>query len=258
MLEQMVRIGAPVDTYIAADLAKMPDYKLYIVLNALYLTPEQRKVIRQRICGNNHTVLWVYGPGFVTDEGLSVESTSELVVGMRLRMVPDWVRPRLALTNMDHDITRGLPPGLSFGTHDPIGPIFFCDDTEAAILGQLTGMRGQRPTHNEIDGGPGLAVKDMGTWRSVWCGVPNLPAPLLRGIARWAGVHIYSDQDDVVYATHSLLAIHARHSGQRSVLLPKALDVVDAFTEQPVAKGVREFQVNLAPNQTGLWLISAP
>ena len=254
MVEQVVRIGAPFDTYIAADLARMPDYKLYIMLNALYLTPAQRTAIGQRVCRDGHTVLWVYAPGFVTDKGLSVESVSQLV-GMRLRMEPDQARPRLALTTRDHDITRGLPPGLRFGPHNPIGPIFFCDDPKATVLGRLTGMRGH--THYEIDGGPGLAAKDMGTWRSVWCGVPNLPAPLLRGIARWAGVHIYSDQDDVVYASHSLLAIHARHAGQRTVLLPRPLDLADAFTGQAVARGAREFRVVLGCGQTGLWLLSS-
>ena len=234
--------------------AHIPEHKLYVFLNALYLTPDQRAEIERRVCRDGHTVLWVYAPGFVTEKGLSVDSVSELT-GIQLRMAPDWARPRLSLTDLSHPITQGLPPGLRFGTHDPIGPIFFCDDPQAAVLGQLTGMRGL--THYEIDGGPGLAAKDLGTWRSVWCGVPNLPAPLLRGIARWVGVHIYSDQNDVVYASHSLLAIHARHSGERDVRLPKECDVVDAFTGEVVARKARQFRVSLGCSQTGLWLLSA-
>ena len=141
-------------------------------------------------------------------------------------MQPVRARPRLSLSRLDHPITRGLPPGLRVGPHRPIGPLFFCDDPQADVLGHQTGMRDL--THYEIDGGPGLAVRDFGTWRSVWCGVPGLPAPLLRGIARWAGVHVYSDQDDVVYATRSLLAVHARHAGRRIVRLPARCDVTDA------------------------------
>ena len=253
MVEQAVRIGAPFDTYLAADLARIPDYKLYVFLNALYLTPEQRATIRQRICGNGHTVLWVYAPGFVADTGLSAESVSELT-GLRLRMEPVRARPRLSLSRLDHPITRGLPPGLRFGPHRPIGPLFFCDDPQADVLGHQTGMRDL--THYEIDGGPGLAVRDFGSWRSVWCGVPGLPAALLRGIARWAGVHVYSGQDDVVYATRSLLALHARHAGRRTVRLPARCDVTDAFTGQPVATKAREFPVDLSRGQTGLWLLS--
>lgn len=254
MLEQVVRIGAPFDTYLASDLADMPEYKLYIFLNALYLTPGQRQQIQQRICTAGHAVLWVYAPGFVTEEGLSVEAISELI-GMRLRMYPAAVRTRLALSDLSHELTRGLPPGLRFGPHDPIGPVFFCDDPQATILGQLTGQRGM--AHYEIDGGPGLAVKDLGAWRSVWCGVPNLPAPLLRNIARWAGVHIYSDRDDVVYATPSLLAVHARHAGERRVLLPELRQVVDAFSGEVVAENAKEFRVELGCAQTGLWLLNA-
>src|SRR5690606_37451735 len=46
------RIGAPVDYYLHNDLDRpeMPEYKLYISLNALYLTAAERAAIRTRIC----------------------------------------------------------------------------------------------------------------------------------------------------------------------------------------------------------------
>ena len=254
MLDGVARIGAPVDTYLASDIAQLPDYKLYIVLNALYLTPDERDHLKQ-LRDKGHTILWVYAPGYVTETGLSVAAVSDLT-GVRVRVEADSVRARLSLLDFTHPVARACGRGLQFGPHRPIGPIFFADDPKATVIGRLTGMRGL--SHYEIDGGPGLAIRDFGTWKSVWCGVPNVPASLVRGIARWAGVHIYSDQDDAVYATPSLLAVHARHGARRRILLPKPLDVADAFTGQRVASGATEFRVDLAANQTGLWLLSAP
>jgi len=254
MLNGMTRIGAPVDTYLASDLGRLPRYKLYVMLNAFDLTAEQRQQIK-RLRSDGRTILWVYAPGYVTEAGLSIQAVSDLT-GFRLRVVCEWVRPRLSLANTSHPIARGCPTSLHFGPWRPIGPIFLAADPEAVVVGRLTGVRGL--SHYEIDGGPGLVVRHFGTWRSVWCGVPNLPSPLLRGIARWAGVHIYSDQDDCVYATSRLLCVHARHGGQRHIRLPQPLEVTDAITGETVSRGVRTFSVDLSPHETGLWTLATP
>jgi len=102
---------------------------------------------------------------------------------------------------------------------------------------------------------PALAVKDMGDWTSIWCGVPNMPACLLHNIAKSARVHIYTEGDDVVYAKNSLLAIHARYSGERTVYLPRRYTVVDAFMGEILAKDAQSFEVMLNRGQTGLWLL---
>lgn len=102
---------------------------------------------------------------------------------------------------------------------------------------------------------PAFAVKRMRDWTSVWCGVPNMPACLLRNIAKFAGVHIYTEGDDVVYASNSLFAVHARYSGERIIHLPRPCTVVDPFTDNTIAKGVQSFTVALRRGQTGLWLL---
>ena len=257
MTEQMTRIGAPFDCFVADDLPLLRDYKLYIFLNTLYLSDEQRRIIRERILRNGHTVLWMFAPGFVTERGLSVDAISQLI-GIRIRMDELGGRPSLTLTDLNHPITRGLPPGLRFGVREPIGPLFYCDDPSARILGELYVYPALNRNWGWARGMltmPALAVKDMGDWISIWCGVPNMPACLLRNIAKFAGVHIYTEGDDVVYANNSLLAIHARYSGKRMVHLPKRYTVVDAFTGEILAKDAQSFEVMLNRGQTGLWLL---
>lgn len=47
---------------------------------------------------------------------------------------------------------------------------------------------------------PGFAVKAFPNWTSLYVAAPNIPANVLRSIARFAGAHIYSDDADVIYA----------------------------------------------------------
>jgi hypothetical protein len=48
-----------------------------------------------------------------------------------------------------------------------------------------------------------LAMKSLPGWTSVYTLNPVLPASFLRALARHAGVHVYNDQDDTLYASRS-------------------------------------------------------
>jgi hypothetical protein len=95
--------------------------------------------------------------------------------------------PFMHATKFDHPITRDVPQDLFWGTNNVLGPLFHVMDAQAEILGQVVSAGGRSK--------PGLAVKNMGTWTSIYCAAPNIPAPVLRGMARFAGVHLYNDTD---------------------------------------------------------------
>ena len=77
---------------------------------------------------------------------------------------------------------------------------------------------------------------------------------MLRGIARFAGVHLYSQDGDVLYATRELLSIHTVAGGARAFRLPRPVEeVYDLFGRTTVARGTREFQVNLPPRSTAFF-----
>jgi len=148
------------------------------------------------------------------------------------------------VTSYEHPYTRSLSRSFAYGTDlnvaeikryfdhrlylkdpsDPtlkrdvpgfrIQPRFYGDDAEATVLGRLAG----------IDR-PGLLVKTMPGWTSVYSSAPILPASLLRNIARAAGCHIYSDVGDVVYANRNFVALYAPGGGSRTLRLPRAARV---------------------------------
>jgi hypothetical protein len=77
---------------------------------------------------------------------------------------------------------------------------------------------------------------------------------LLRNIARGAGVHIYDDADDQVFASERLLAVHVRYAGERVIRLPQASNVYDPFRKRYVAQKAKEFRVFVPAGGTELWV----
>jgi hypothetical protein len=64
---------------------------------------------------------------------------------------------------------------------------------------------------------------------AVYSAAPNLPAGLPRGIAPWAGVRVFCDSDDVLYAGRGMVALHASTTGEKRITLPAQARVRDFF-----------------------------
>ena len=249
------RMGTTYDVYLHNDLSKpnMPDYKLYIFLDTLYLTDDERQAVKRRIQRDGKVVVWLYAPGVLSEKGFSVENIHDLT-GIRVKhQVADFygqMSSRVYLTDFMHPITAHMAAIPEFGTDSRLGPIFYCDDPEVRTLGRLL------PWHGEGAGEvPGFVVKELNDWTSVYIAVPNVPAPILRNLARYAGCHVYTQDGDLVYANSHFLAIHTNAGGPKRLRLPMRTDVYDAFTEKVVAKNVTEFAVTLPQYATRLYFM---
>jgi hypothetical protein len=197
----------------------------------------------------------MYAPGFMDENGFSTEKMYDLT-GIRIAYKPSRYYPypsiggplHVYLTNFDSPITQNLPANTIFGTDNRIGPFFYCDDPEAIVLGNLFS-----PHLGVFPEMPGFCAKQFDDWRSVFVGVPHVPTNVLRNIAKAAGVHIYSELDDLVYANNDFLAIHTNRAGPREIKLRKATDVVDVFTGEIIAKNTNKFLVELRQYETVLY-----
>ena len=77
---------------------------------------------------------------------------------------------------------------------------------------------------------------------------------MLRGVARYAGAHLYNEDGDVLYATPELLSVHSVAGGPRTFKLPRLAEVVyDLFNERVLANNATQFDVHLAPASTALY-----
>jgi hypothetical protein len=267
-------IGAPYDTWLMADLQDpaMRDYKMYIFLNTFRVSEAARAAIQKKLKLNHATAVWVYAPGYIGGT-LSPENIRALT-GIRVSEDRSAGELHVDLANGDHPYVSGLPHGFAYGTDvnveaikrtfdhrlylkDPtdvalkrdlpgfhVAPRFYGDDPGAVVLGKLAGLNR-----------PGLLVKEQDGWTSVYSSAPILPAALLRGIARAAGCHLYTDAGDVVYADNNFLAIYSPSGGRRTVHLPRAARVVDLIEGKALAENSAEFEIEIPANTTRLFAL---
>jgi len=192
--------------------------------------------------------VWIYAPGCIKDD-LSVEHMEELT-GFRFAMAEQPWGPLMHIRDFTHPITTRLPQDLFWGTNSKLSPIFYLDDPDARVLGQVVFSQGNCK--------PGMGVKTYPNWTSIYIAAPNVPAPVLRGMARFAGVHLYNEEGDVLYATRDLLAVHTVSGGDRTFRLPRTVEeVYDLFERKPVARNTDRFRVALPPVSTELYYTGA-
>ncbi len=256
--DAMGKIGAPYDIYAIEDLGApevQDGYRLYVFLNAFYLSAEQRAQI-DALKRDGNTLLFLYAPGYVSREtGLdpaNIQAVTGIGVGMKtepelMTYTVTGEHPIVADIEPEH-VVDFVPYGydLSVQLHPPeISPVFHVDDAQAQALARYP------------DGRVAMAARDFGDWRSVYCAVPRMDSAWLRGVARWAGVHLYCDEDIVLKANNHLLMVHNGYDADRTltIMLPEARTVTDADSgQQMVAEGT-SFDVMLPKATTVLyWL----
>jgi len=69
-----------------------------------------------------------------------------------------------------------------------------------------------------------MGLKTFSQWNSIFVSAPDLPASLLRGIVRFAGVHIFNDEADVLQVTRQVLGVHTVAGGKRTFKLPRTVE----------------------------------
>ena len=240
------KLGAPADYYLLDDLieGRMPPYKLYIFLNAFRLDKTRRESLSRELRRDGRIAVWIYAPGYIEDEP-GLDHMTDLTGFQFGRGEHPW-GPMMHITDFTHPITKDLPQDLMWGTNSILGPVFHLEDPDARTLGQVVYSQGRCL--------PGMGVKTFPEWTSVYIAAPNIPAPVLRGLARFAGVHLYSEEGDVLYATRQLLSVHTVSGGERIFTLPETVEVVyDLFENKMIAQNVDQFQVALTPSSTNLF-----
>jgi len=250
-------VGAPYDILLSSQLSSAPDYKLYLLPQACApdaQTREQLKALRRP----GRTIAWVHAPGLLTTDGPSVQAASDLT-GIRLALREIGGPTFVSLIPQQDGPLASLPGGYSYGTHSRIAPLLEVVDPEARILGLA-----RTTSANLLDGigwplpcyqGPGLAEKMVDGARVVYSATGPLPAPLLRAIARLAGVHVYSEEGDYVAAGETMFALHSSFTGTHHIRLPRKADVTDGLTGTSVGEGIEGFEVTMNLGQTGVWVL---
>jgi hypothetical protein len=96
-------------------------------------------------------------------------------------------------------------------------------------------------------------IREHGDWASVYSAAPALPPGVLREMARYAGVHIYSESEDVLYADHNYVALHTVRAGLKTIRLPHRAEVWEVFSDRQVGRDCSEFTDLMEAGSTHLY-----
>ena len=205
MFEEILpRLGTTVDQYVLEDLAHpdLPDYKVYIFLNAFKMNSEIRKAIREKVMKRGKAAIWFYAPDYVHDDGLKPDAVSR-ITGMNLK--------RKISSRLQRITPTGGGRAYAFRT------TFEVADPDAEILA-------------EVNGRPVLARKIIDGYTSIYS-MLSLNTNELRRLLRECGVHIYTSGGDVFSGNDRYLMLHASSSGLKSIRLPGAYRVREIFRD---------------------------
>jgi Beta-galactosidase len=235
----MPRIGVAWDAHLLTDFLRddLPDYRLYLCLNAFYVPNALREAIHRKAARNGATVLWVYAPGYCTDQALSTDAMTTLTgvaVEVEERATPGTLRPTA------HTLCpKELDPTEASGV--VVSPSFRVADRAAEVIA----LRAS-------DEAPAVAQKRLDGWTSVYSASYNLPPNLLRSLARAAGCHIYLDTGDPLYADNGFVCVHARKAGEKAVRLRGPCRITNAMTREVLVAREDRVSFNLGFGETVL------
>ncbi|MDQ0291605.1 LamG-like jellyroll fold domain-containing protein [Oligosphaera ethanolica] len=241
---ELARLGAPSDCYLLDDIAHpaLPRYKLYIFLNAFYITPERRQAIHDRLARDGATALWFYAPGYLSPTGNDCQTMAELTgisftrqeLGQDASV--DWL-----------DAAGGWPgdPLRQLKRCPALTPAFAVNDAAATPLARLAGT-----------GAVVAASKELPWGRSVYCLVPP-SAEFLRALCDLLAIHVYSRSNDVFQANARFVMLHSRDDAPKSITLPKPRgwrNLIDGTVHPPTAS----ISFPLPHGQTALFELLPP
>jgi hypothetical protein len=219
----LIQIGAPADHVLLNDLDRIDAdrYKLVVFMNCWHMDDAQRALVED-LKGSDRVLVFCYAPGYFNGSGYS-EANMESITGMGLSVGASTLRSARVTVTGDHSLGQSMQSaGVgTFGPSNSICQRIWVDDGSATRLGY-------DPYSSSHDV---MAIKDMGDWKSIYCVTSDMPAKVYRELAAYAGVHIYNEQDDTLYANSSYVCIHPSSAGSRTIEWPEAVDVYDALAE---------------------------
>ncbi len=240
--------GIPYRIYLLSDLEKenMPAYGAYYFPNLFEMNEQRLELLQRQVLADGRLAIFGPATGISSGKELSAEWATRLL-GVEMEMVPDKQALRRVILQGPHPIAQALPASLTYGEGLGYGPILIpakgaVESAGAQRLGWATG-------YWQVNR-PGLFVNNRGTHKVAWTSALPMPAGLLRELARWGGCHVWCEEDDVVYASDTVAAIHTVKAGPRRLALPTARPVWDLLSGEKLGESLSAIDLELATPET--------
>jgi hypothetical protein len=246
--------GVPYRVYLFSDLAKenMPKYRTYLFPNLFELNDERLALLRRTVLCDGRVAIFGPATGITDGAKLGAEGISRLL-GIDFELVPKQA-PRRVLVHGTHPLTARLPASLTYGDSYSYGPMLV--PARAAVNAGGFEVLGSATTFWEVNK-PGLILKETPDCKMIWSVAMPLPANLLRECCRYAGSHIWCEDDDVVLASETVVAVHSVKAGPRTLLLPTPRPVWDLLSGEKLGDALSRIDIMVTPPETRLFYCAA-
>ena len=259
---EIARIGAPVDQYYHNDMSDpdMPDYKMYVFFNTFVLTDAEREAIKRKLAKNNAVAVWIYASGVINPDRKKKFDASYIseLTGISIGMINENYDANFRFTG-GHALVSGLDTRRVYGTpemarksvagdlYNPtwdvyLYPYFYSDDRDADVCARFL-----------TSGKDAVSIKETNGFRSVFYGSKSIRSDVIREIAKYAGVHIYTEDEDVFFANRNYITFHASVSGNKTVKLPRTCDVYEVYEGKCYGKNVSEISFDILVGETKMF-----
>lgn len=256
----LAHCGVPYRIYLLSDLAReeMPRYHTWLFPNLFRVTARTRALLEKKVLRDGNLAIFGPATGITDGRHLSPAGATDLL-GVEMELLPRTVVRHVIVQDPGHPISAELSANLIYGDSMAYGPLLLprpgaVEDAGGRPLGHANACWFTNHT--------GLFVREVGRgaagngrtgrrteddYALVWSMALPLPASLLRACARFAGSHVWCEEDDVIYAGSNMAAIHTTKTGPRTLALPRPHNVRDAITTETIGKG-KTSEINLTLN----------
>ncbi|MHB1461107.1 MAG: hypothetical protein ACYC1M_07500 [Armatimonadota bacterium] len=242
-------IGAPVgwSTLQAFLDGKVPAAKMYVFASSFALSKRERAKIQATLANQKATAVWLYAPGYIDiEDRLASEANMKELTGFDFAAEPACTD--ILMPSGNSQLAAGYTK--EFGSMEPSLAQHWHVDAGGMI------PMAQYPA----SGHTGMAALDATPdrpWRSVYVGSLNVPTALLRNIAKWSGVHIHNDTDDIIIGNGDFLCLHAASDGNKTIMLKHKAMVYDCISGKPVGKTASaKIEVKIKKGETRIFRLN--
>lgn len=257
--DELSLMGVPFELNSLSDLneASVKQYKVVMLMDAYYLTAEQRANIDNVLKKNGKTVVWLYAPGIIDrKDGLKPELVEKLTgISLASRdgaISQNDLTVKICSTMPDFAEASGKTFGPRPYMYDPrkitLEPTFEVTDNAAEILARYA-----------KDDKPAAALKEFKDWTSVYCALPYLSMDIMDGIFAYAGVHRYSNGKAYMEIGSRFISIHATSQGFKgNITLKEKTGIYDVFSRKTLSTDTSSIELDLPPFESTLLFLGTP
>ncbi|MFP4499551.1 MAG: beta-galactosidase [Candidatus Hydrogenedentota bacterium] len=239
-----LRVGTPVTFVLLQDVLdeQCPPASAYLFLNAFRLDTHERARLHGLLERQKAAALWMYAPGYISEEGMAAGNVSETV---RMKVAafdgPGQSGSSYALAG------RWVGENEAFGAAHAWAPLFYIDDDEVDVVANFSDS-----------GRASIGVRFFESgWASVFVAEPLLPPMVMRELLHILEQPLYMRDPakahfDAVRIGQGMLAIHGRVGGERSIQFEDTCDVYDLFDPRIGWPRARDILLPLRRGETRL------